>query len=98
MISVGVNTDPVVRHSQGSMTETPQSTELVETPRNQKPSSNFPKLESTPVKQEEFWRPPRKGAKRQRLPTLDWRKGERYIFAPDGTVIGKEGFETDMTL
>ena len=30
--------------------------------------------------------------KRQRLPVLDWRKGERYNRAPDGTVIGKEGF------
>ena len=31
--------------------------------------------------------------KRQRLPVLDWRKGERYNRAPDGTIIGKEGFE-----
>jgi hypothetical protein len=30
--------------------------------------------------------------KRQRLPPLDWRKGEKYNRAPDGTIIGKEGF------
>lgn len=31
--------------------------------------------------------------KRQRLPVLDWRKGERYNRAPDGTIIGVEGFD-----
>ena len=40
---------------------------------------------------EEHWNPA-SGGKRQRLPPLDWRKGERYIRAPDGTVIGKTGF------
>ena len=30
--------------------------------------------------------------KRQRLPPLDWRKGERYIRNPDGTVVGKTGY------
>ena len=30
--------------------------------------------------------------KRQRLPPLDWRKGERYIRTPDGTVVGKTGY------
>ena len=27
------------------------------------------------------------------MPVLDWRKGERYHRAPDGTIIGKEGFD-----
>ena len=40
-----------------------------------------------------FWNPESVvTGKRQRLPPLDWRKGEVYLRAPDGTVIGKEGF------
>jgi hypothetical protein len=39
------------------------------------------------------WWDPAVTGKRQRLPVLDWRKGERYNRAPDGTIIGKEGFE-----
>lgn len=39
------------------------------------------------------WWDPVVTGKRQRLPVLDWRKGERYNRAPDGTIIGKEGFE-----
>jgi hypothetical protein len=39
-----------------------------------------------------WWNPSVVG-KRQRLPVLDWRKGEKYNRAPDGTVIGKEGFD-----
>ena len=42
---------------------------------------------------EEFWDPMSiRTGKRQRLPRLDWRKGERYITAQDGTVIGKVGY------
>ena len=31
--------------------------------------------------------------KRQRLPPADWRKGERYISAPDGTKVGLTGWK-----
>jgi len=41
---------------------------------------------------EERWTTPTDSGKRQRLPPVDWRRGERYIRAPDGTVIGKTGF------
>ena len=42
---------------------------------------------------QEFWNPSTiQTGKRQRLPRLDWRKGERYLRAPDGTIIGKQGY------
>ena len=41
-----------------------------------------------------FWNPESLATgKRQRLPPLDWRRGEVYLRSSDGTVIGKEGFE-----
>jgi hypothetical protein len=39
---------------------------------------------------EERWEPPT--GKRQRLPPLNWRKGEKYIRTSDGTIVGKTGF------
>jgi len=42
---------------------------------------------------QEYWNPSTiQTGKRQRLPRLDWRKGERYLRAPDGTIIGKQGY------
>ena len=50
--------------------------------------------QSIPHKAQTWWNPNSVlTGKRQRLPVLDWRKGEKYIAAPDGTVIGKEGFD-----
>ena len=44
-------------------------------------------------KEEQFWNPSSVvTGKRQRLPPLDWRKGEKYVHAPDGTIIGKTGY------
>jgi hypothetical protein len=41
----------------------------------------------------EYWDPATvQPGKRQRLPRLDWRKGEKYLTAPDGTIVGKIGY------
>ena len=43
-------------------------------------------------KQTVWWNATSTG-KRQRLPPADWRKGERYISAPDGTKVGLTGWK-----
>lgn len=65
-------------------------------------SRNIPRRKGTRISQKDqlgdkvqtLWNPESLATgKRQRLPPLDWRKGEVYLRAPDGTVVGKEGFK-----
>jgi hypothetical protein len=62
-------------------------------PRSRATAVKRPKQRDQIGEKVQTWWNPIVTGKRQRLPVLDWRKGEKYNRAPDGTVIGKEGFE-----